>query len=268
MRKFKMRKVVALWLVLFMVSLLGGCAAKTAPEQTTVEPVEITVFAAASLQDAAQELKTAYESKHKESKITYNFASSGKLQKQIEEGAPSDLFISAGKSQMDTLEKQALIDKDSRLNLLGNKLVLIAPSDSTLKDFNGLLDASVSKIAIGEPETVPAGKYGREVLQSLKLWDGVQSKLVFTNNVRQVLTYVESGNVEAGLVYKSDLYGSEKAKEIAPAPADSHSPIVYPAAVVSDSKQKEAAADFLAFLCTPEAGQIFSKYGFDPLAKQ
>lgn len=263
-----MRKVVALLSLLIMVSLLGGCAAKTVPEQTAATPVEITVFAAASLQDVGQELKAAYENKNKDRKITYNFAGSGTLQKQIEEGAPADLFISAGEAQMNALEKKELIDKDSRLNLLGNKLVLIAPTDSGLKDFNDLLEASVDNIAIGEPETVPAGKYAREALQSLKLWDSVQSKVVFTKDVRQVLTYVESGNAEAGLVYKTDLYGSEKAREISPAPADSHAPIVYPAALVADGKHKKAAEEFLAFLRTPEASQVFSKYGFDPLADQ
>jgi molybdate transport system substrate-binding protein len=262
-----MRKVAALCLLFIMAVLLGGCAEKTIPNQNTVAPVEITVFAAASLQDAAQELKTAYEDQHKEVKITYHFAGSGTLQKQIEQGAPADLFVSAGKSQMDALEKQNLIVKDSRLDLLGNKLVLIAPADSALKDFNGLLESTVKKIAVGEPETVPAGKYARETLTSLKIWDKVESKIVYTKDVRTVLTYVENGDAEAGLVYRSDLTGSDKAKLILEAPQDTHQPIVYPAALVTASQQQQAAKDFLLYLQSTESSQIFNKYGFDSISK-
>lgn len=263
-----MRKRVILFLALFIVMLMGGCTPKTNSSENTPAPVEITVFAAASLQDAAREIKTVYEGQRPGIKVTYNLASSGTLQKQIEQGAPGDLFISAGKSQMDALEKQNLIDKDSRLNLLGNQLILIAPVNSTaLKDFSGLLDSAVKKIAIGEPDTVPAGKYAREALTNLKLWDKVESKLVYTKDVRQVLTYVESGDAEAGLVYRSDLTESDKAKLIAVAPQDTHQPIVYPAAVVTAGKQQQAAKDFLLFLQGPEAGRIFAKYGFETVSR-
>lgn len=263
-----MRRVFTLCLVLFTAVLVAGCAQMAVSTQNQTAPVEITVFAAASLQDAAQEVKSVYESQHKEVKVTYNFASSGTLQKQIEQGAPADLFISAGKSQMDALEKQNLIVNDSRLNLLGNKLVLIAPVNNTaVKDFSSLSESAVKKIAIGEPETVPAGKYAREALASLKIWDQVQAKVVYTKDVRQVLTYVESGDVEAGLVYRSDLTGSDKARLILEAPQDTHQPIVYPAALVLASKQQQAAREFLLFLQSTEADHIFNKYGFDAMSR-
>ena len=257
--------------LLFTTVLAGGCGqkkAETTKEATPTTPtVKLTVAAAASLTDAANELKTIYTAKHPEVKITYNFGSSGTLQKQIEEGAPADLFISAGKSQMDALAAKDLIAADSRKDLLGNELVLIAGKDSTLTDLNGLTDPAITKISIGQPEDVPAGKYAKESLTSLNLYNQIESKIVFAKDVRQVLTYVESGNVQAGLVYKSDTYGAENIKIVATAPEDSHKPIVYPMAVIKASKNQDAAQAFADFLASSEAAAVFSKYEFTTLQK-
>lgn len=254
--------MLLLGLLLFVVTVITGCGGGKEQPQAKAEPVNLNIAAAASLQDAAGELKTIYEKQHTDVKLTYNFASSGTLQKQIEEGAPADLFISAGKSQMDTLAEKGLIIDASRKNLLGNELVLIAGKDSQLSDFKGLTDTNIAKISIGTPETVPAGKYAKEALSYMKLWDPIQSKLVLAKDVRQVLTYVETGNVDAGLVYRSDTIGSEKIKIVAAAPAESHKPIVYPMAVVKNTTHQKEAEDFAGFLFSDEAAKVFKDYGF------
>lgn len=252
--------------VLLLAVLLAGCTKKEA--QTTTPPtVQLNVAAAASLKDAANELEAIYSKKHPEVKIYYNLAASGTLQHQIEQGAPTDLFISAGVKQMDALAQENLIVADSRQNLLGNQLVLIAGKNSTLKDFNGLTDQTINKVSIGTPETVPAGKYAQDTLTSLKLYNQIQSKLVLAKDVRQVLTYVQTENVDAGLVYRSDTYNVNDIKIIATAPENSHKPIVYPMAIIKASKNQSAARDFANFLASPEAAQIFSKYQFEPLQK-
>ncbi len=266
-----MKKRIIVFILLLAVALAGGCAKKEA--DTTKEPatpaktVELNVAAAASLKDAATELQSMYTAKHPEVKITFNFAASGTLQKQIEEGAPTDLFISAGKKQMDALAEKDLLVADSRKDLLGNDLVLIAGKDSILKDLNGLTDPAIKKISIGTPETVPAGKYAQEALTSLNLYDQLQAKIVMAKDVRQVLTYVETGNVDAGLVYKSDTYGADKVKVVTVVPESSHKPIVYPMSIIKASKNQKEAQAFADFLASSEAAAVFSKYQFNPLVK-
>lgn len=250
-------------LMLFILSAVAGCSG--GKEQTETKPVNLTISAAASLQDAMGELKTVYEKQHPDVTLTYNLGSSGTLQKQIEEGAPSDLFISAGKSQMDALAQKGLIVESSHKNLLGNELVLISGKDSKLTGFDSLTDAGVKKISIGTPETVPAGKYAKDTLTSLKLWDQLQARMVLAKDVRQVLTYVETGNVDAGLVYRTDAITSSNVKIVAAAPAGSSAPIVYPMAVIKSSKHQKEAEAFAAFLTSEEAVKIFEKYGFKVL---
>lgn len=266
-----MKKYFVVFILLLSVLLAGGCAKKEAAVSKTqtkpVKTVELNVAAAVSLQDAAQELQSIYNTKHPEVKITYNLASSGTLQQQIEQGAPTDLFISAGAKQMDALAQANLIAADSRKDLLGNQLVLVTGKDSTLKDFNGLSDPSVKKISIGTPETVPAGKYAQDTLTFLNLYKQVQPKLVLAKDVRQVLTYVQTGNVDAGLVYLSDTYKVNDIKIVATAPENSHKPIVYPMAIIKASKNQTAARNFADFLASPQAAKVFSKYGFEPLQK-
>jgi len=260
----KNRLLIAL--LLGMLLVVGGCAAQDTTPQAPVKPtIELNISAAASLTDAAKELEQLYKEEHPEVKLVYNLAASGTLQKQIEEGAPADVFISAGKKQMDALQEGGFIVNDSRQNLLGNELVLIAPKDSKIETFDDLATDKAAKISIGTPETVPAGKYAQEALITLKLWEPIQPKLVMAKDVRQVLTYVESENVDAGLVYRSDTIGSEKTRIAAAAPADSHSPIVYPMAIVAASQQQEAAQEFVTFLTGEKAKIVFEKYGFKNL---
>ncbi|WP_166512294.1 molybdate ABC transporter substrate-binding protein [Desulfallas thermosapovorans] len=253
-----MKRLLLLPLGMFILLLvLTGCG-----DNDSSEKINLTVSAAASLQDAAREIEQVYTRENPNVTLTYNFASSGALQKQIEEGAPVDLFISAGQSQMDALEEKGLIIEDSRSDLLGNELVLIAGKDSPLSGFDELTGDQVNKISIGAPESVPAGKYAREALTGMGLWDAIQPKLVLAKDVRQVLTYVETGNVDAGLVYHSDALMGDNIKVLAAAPADTHKPIVYPMAIIKNTKQQAATEAFMNFLDGPEAREIFARYGF------
>lgn len=257
-----MKKLLCiLGLMLLTIIAIVGCGAGT-EQAKEAEPVELMVSVAASLTDAMQEIKEIYAEQHPEVNITYNFAASGTLQRQIEEGAPVDLFISAGKSQMDALEEKGLIVGASRKDLLGNEIVLIAAENCNLTGFEGLADDDIGKISIGTPETVPAGKYAQETLMTLGLWDELQPKLVPAKDVRQVLHYVETGNVDGGMVYRSDALLGRGIKVVAAAPADSHRPIVYPMAIIKSTKHPEAVEAFAAFLSGDEAAQIFTKYGF------
>jgi molybdate transport system substrate-binding protein len=265
MEEYMMKKALsALVLMLFAVTLFAGCQ-KSQENQSS--QVNLTISVAASLQDAAQEIKSAYTGQNPQTTITYNFASSGTLQKQIEEGAPVDLFISAGKKQMDALSEKGLIITDSRKDLLENDLVLIVKDDSNISDFEGLKNESIKKIGIGTPETVPAGKYAKETLTSLNLWEELQPKMVLAKDVRQVLTYVETGNVDAGLVYRSDAMVGKNIKIAAIAPDSSHKPIVYPVAILNNSQNQEEIKKFADFLFSEQAASIFQKYGFKSLSK-
>lgn len=259
------KKLISLFFIMFLITLLTGC--NRTSEQSKPEPVNLTVAAAASLKDAMEELKTVYVQKNPGINITYNSASSGILQKQIEEGAPVDLFISAGMAQMDAIADKGLIVEASRKDLLGNELVLITNNDGKITDFNALAGKDIARVSIGTPETVPAGMYAKETLTSLKLWDKIKPKLVMAGDVRQVLTYVENGDVDAGLVYRSDTVVGKNIKIVATAPEDSHKPIVYPMAIIKNSKAEKEAGAFATFLSSDEAAQIFSKYGFTTIKK-
>ena len=228
-----------------------------APERST-----LMLSAAASLQDAIAEIEAAYRQSHPGTDFINNYGSSGTLAEQIEEGAPADILLSAASRPMDDLESKGLIAAGTRRNLLRNSLVLIAPPDSQLKDFNGLTGNSVRLIALGDPASVPAGQYGRQTLLSLHLWDQLSAKLVLGKDVRQVLTYVETGNADAGLVYATDAQSSGKVRIVAVAPDWSHDSIVYPAAVMKSSHNDAGAREFIKFLASPAAKAIFVKHGF------
>ncbi len=250
---------------LLITSLLAGCSSeKQAAPATPPSKTELNISAAVSLKDALAEIQKNYETKNPNSKLIYNLGASGALQKQIEQGAPADIFISAAPKQMNDLEEKNLVNKATRKNLVENKIVVIVPTASTLNitKYEDLTKDDVQKVSIGETGSVPAGQYAQEVLKKLGIWDKIQSKAVLAKDVRTVLTYVETGNVEAGIVYKTDAAASDKVKIAATAPEGSHQPIVYPAAVLSGTKQEKAAADFLAYLSTPESKAIFEKYGF------
>ncbi|NJK56372.1 MAG: molybdate ABC transporter substrate-binding protein [Pleurocapsa sp. SU_5_0] len=225
--------------------------------------IDLTISAATSLQDALKTIKPTYATKKTELSITYNFGSSGSLQQQIEQGAPVDIFISAAAKQMDALEAKNMLLPGTRRDLVKNKVVLIVPKDNTtIKSFEDLGTDALTQIALGEPESVPAGKYAEEILTSLGILDAVTPKAVYGKDVRQVLNYVATGNVDAGIVYLSDAKVSEDVKIVATASEDSHSPVVYPVAVLKDSANPKAARELEDFLFTPEAKTIFEEYGF------
>lgn len=254
-----------LFLTVILLFILTACSKPTESTQS-VDPVELNISAAASLKDALLELQPVFE-KSENVKLILNFAASGTLQKQIEEGAPCDLFISAAKKQMDALDEKKLIVNESRKNLLGNDLVLIVSEQSKndISDIADILKNEITKISIGTPESVPAGSYAKESLEKLSMWKDVESKLVYAKDVRQVLTYVETGEVDAGIVYSSDAALLKKGAIVKSLPSDSHKPIVYPAAIINESKQKDMAAKLLEFLSSDEAAKSFEKYGFQVL---
>jgi molybdate transport system substrate-binding protein len=264
------RLVVASLLFLFVVATAGSFALGAAPQQSS----SITVSAAISLKDALDELGPIFQAQQQRKNggsgtaVTYNYGGSGTLARQIEQGAPVDVFFSAAEKQMDDLAAQGLIIADTRRDLVGNALVLIAPAQATsLHSFQDLSNAAVKTIALGETATVPAGMYARQTLEHLGLFAAVEKKIVYAKDVRAVLTYVETGNADAGLVYQTDANTSKKVRVIAVAPADSHDPILYPAAVLRDAKDKAAARAFVVFLQGPDARAVFQEYGFTSAEK-
>jgi molybdate transport system substrate-binding protein len=226
------------------------------------ERVTLTISAAASLQEALGEVETLYRFGHTKVDFRNNFGSSGTLAREIEQGAPVDVFIAAAAKPMDDLEAKGLIIPGTRANLLHNSLVLIAPLDSKLRGFAELGDSSTHLIAVGDPASVPAGQYAQQTLNSFHLYDQVKGKLVLGKDVRQVLTYIETGNADAGFVYATDAQVSRQVRVIAVVPESAHDPIVYPAAVVKTSEDQEAARSFVEFLGSLEAGAIFTKHGY------
>jgi molybdate transport system substrate-binding protein len=270
--KFR-RQPFSFFLLFFLsVAVLLGCNSllqnqQEAPQNSLsvsqADPPQLLVSAAASLSDAMAALQPLYTQQNPETQLVYNFGSSGSLQQQIEQGAPVDVFISAAPKQMDALEQKGLLFPGSRKNLLTNSMVLIVPKgQKTITRFQDLTNSAVRRIAIGEPESVPAGKYAKEVLTSLNLFDALQSKLIYAKDVRQVLNYVETGNVDAGIVYQTDAKISTKVDILATAPTASHSPIVYPIAVIKESKNPEIAKAFITFISDNTAKTAFEQFGF------
>ncbi len=228
---------------------------------------DLTVSAAASLKNALEEIKALYLKEKPNAKVAITYGGSGTLQQQIEQGAPVDVFLSAATSNMNTLKTKGLVDEATVKNILKNKVVLVAPSDSklTVKSFSEAAGADVKKIALGEPSTVPAGKYAEQIFTYYKNLDAVKAKAVYAKDVTEVLTWTASGNVDLGVVYSTDAKSSTKVKVLATAPDASHDPVVYPGAVVKATDEPVASKDFLNYLSTSEAKAIFEKYGFTVL---
>ncbi len=245
-----------------LVILSAGCG-KTSGENREKPQEELVVLAAASLKNSLGDIKTAYEGENTNVKLTFSFGSSGALQQQIENGAKADVFLSAATKQMDALQEKGLLLEDTRRNFLQNEVVLIVPKGtSTVTDFSDLTSKKVVQIGLGEPKAVPAGQYADEVLTALKLKEEIKGKIVYGNDVKEVLAWVETGNVDAGIVYSTDAKASDKVQAVKSAPEGSHKPIYYPAAVLKGSKSTEAARKFTEFLYSNEAKSIFEKYGF------
>jgi len=249
-------------LTLFLVAIIG-CRSYGPASSGSPAANELTISAAVSLKEAFNEIANLYE-KRNGSKIRFNYGASGALQKQIESGAPADVFVSAGAKQMDDLAAKDFIVPDSRKDFARNSLVLIVPAKGTaVNSFGNLENPSVKKVAVGNPKTVPAGQYTEQTLNKLGLLPAIQPKLVFAEDVRQVLDYVVRDEVEAGVVYSSDaLSAGDKVKIVAHAADDSHDPILYPVAIVKDSKQQEAARKFIDLVLSSEGQAILVKHGF------
>ena len=231
--------------------------------QTPARADEILVSAAASLTDVLKDISAAYQSKSQH-KVNFTFGPSSTLSRQIEEGAPADLFFSADLSQMDKLDKNGRLEPGTRKNLLSNQLVVIVPADSKLSITSpqDLLKPEVKRIALAEPSSVPVGVYSSKYLEGEGLWDKVRGKIVPVLDVRATLAAVESGNVEAGLVYKTDAAISKKVKIVYEVPIEKGPQITYPVAIVKESKKKAAARDFMNFVLSPVGKNSFKKFGF------
>lgn len=222
---------------------------------------QLTVSAAASLTDAFKEIGPRFEAARPGATVRFNFAASGLLLQQIVQGAPVDVFASADQDTMNRGVEQKLIASDTRHDFASNALVLVTPHGSPVKTVRDLGSADVKRVAIGKVASVPVGRYTQQALESAQLWAPLQPKLVFADNVRQVLDYVSRGEVEAGFVYRTDAELAKGKVNIAFA-VGGHTPVTYPAAVVADSKQAALARAFVAFLGGAEAQTILAKYGF------
>jgi len=241
----------------FVVAALF-CGVSVSPAET------INVAAAVSLREAITDAATAYQADGGDA-VTFTFGASGQLAAQIQNGAPVDVFISAADKQVDDLSKAGLVDDSTRRVIAGNALVLIVPADakSPPAGFGELAGDSMQKIAIGEPKTVPAGQYAMEVLKALKLEEKVTPRLIFGANVRQVLEYVETGEVTAGMVYSTDATeAGAKVKVVATADPSTHQPIVYPAVVIKNSSKKPAGVKFLDYLGSEKGFAALAARGF------
>ena len=256
------KKFTYLLLSMFLGISLIGCGNKSNNSDVKTTNVELTISAAASLKEAMTDIEALFKEEMPNVTLTFNFGSSGSLQHQIEQGAPSDVFISAGKSQMTALDEKGLLLDDTNKDLVKNSLVLIGSSDTNITSLNDLKSDSIKQIAIGEPSSVPAGKYADEVLTNLGIKDKIFSKLVFAKDVKEVLAWTISGNAEVGFVYLSDAISNTSSKIIEEITEDLHSPITYPVAVIKDTKNKDKAKAFEDFLFTDDCQKVFEKYGY------
>ncbi len=251
MKKF----LAAICVALLITGCGGGSVEKT---------VELHVSAAASLTNAMNELAELYAKDNPNVKIIFNFGSSGALQQAIENGGETDLFFSAAQKQMNALDEKGELAEGTRRDLLRNEVVLIVPNDSdkNISDFNDVATDKVEKIALGEPKGVPVGQYSEEIFTALNILDTVKAKAVYGSDVRQVLAWTESGEVDCGVVYATDAAISNKVKVICAAPEDSHKPVIYPVAAIKSSKNLDDAKKFLDFTGSDAAKKVFAKYGF------
>lgn len=242
-----------------------GCISNTKNELDNEEKkvVELNISAAASLKEVMADLETEYKKNNENVTLVVNYGSSGSLQQQIEQGAPCDLFISAGQKQMNALKEEGLLLDDTTKNLVENSLVLIAAKDVEIKAFDELKADEITHIAVGEPESVPAGKYADEVLTNTGIKDSISDKLVFAKDVKEVLAWVSSGNADVGFVYLSDALSSKSVSIVENIQqVNEHSTITYPVSVIKDSSNIDEAKKFEEFLFTYEAQKIFNKYGY------
>ena len=287
MRKNRRAQAVIIAMAVAAGMILAGCSGQSETERDAQESesaqetetesqaaqdtpaadgqTEILVAAAASLKNAyEEELIPMFQEEHPEIIVTGTYDSSGKLQTQSEEGLEADVFMSAATAQMDALNEEGLIQTDTIVNLLENKIVLIAPASGG-EDLNSFEDiVKAQSIALGDPASVPAGQYAREALTNLGLWDQIQDRVSFGTNVTEVLNQVAASSADAGIVYATDAASMpEDVRVIGEAPEGSLAePVIYPVAVVAASAHPEEARAFVDFLQTEEAMEVFESYGF------
>jgi len=227
------------------------------------EEITITLSVAGSLTPVMKELEAAFHDTDPDFTLRINYGSSGSLKQQILQGAEVDLFFFASLQHIEDLKKQSLVDDDLLVNLLKNRMMLITPKDlEFVQDFEDLLTKDIQRIAIGEPSSVPAGFYAKESLIYYDVYDELEESLIFAKDVRQVLTWVESGNVDAGLVFETDALSSKNIRKVMRANPDSHSPILYPLGILKDTESPKEARILMDFLLGEEAKEIFEAYGF------
>jgi molybdate transport system substrate-binding protein len=253
-----MKKVV---IILLSAALFAAWASSVSADS----PKEITVSAAISLKNVFEEIGRLYESKNKGTNVAFNFGASGDLMRQIEAGAPVDVFASASQKEMDELEKEGMTAAGSKRIFAGNIPVLVVPRNSGMgiSNFADLAASRVKRIAAGNPMTVPAGRYAEEVFRYYNLSGRIREKLILAGNVRQVLDYVARGEVDAGVVYMTDaLSRSAEVKVVAEAPNASHQPALYPIAAIKGSGSESAAMAFISLVASAEGKKVLAKYGF------
>ncbi|WP_221568033.1 molybdate ABC transporter substrate-binding protein [Alkalihalobacillus sp. TS-13] len=257
-----MRKYLILLAALFIA--LFGCQGQS---NDSNRKVEVYVLAAASLTNAMKQVEKEFEDTHPDIEVITSFASSGTLQRQIEQGAPADVFISASNFEFDRLRKKELIHPSYSKTILSNELALVTNKSLNvdIQKPENLTSDQIKRISIGAPESVPAGKYAKETLEKLKLWKQIENKIVYAKDVQQVLSYIETGNVDAGFVYRSDAKTSSKVKIQSIIASDLHSPIIYPAGVLKNTQHPEEAKQFYEYLNNKQAMETFIDFGFKPI---
>lgn len=267
-----LKRLNSISMVLCCILLFVGCKSydrnesQLGNEEKSI--VELNISAAASLKEVMADLEKEYKKNNENVTLVVNYGASGSLQQQIEQGAPCDLFISAGQTQMNNLKEKGLLLNDTIKDLVENSLVLVASNDVKINSFDDLSSDKVTHIAIGEPTSVPAGKYADEVLTNTGIKESISDKLVFAKDVKEVLAWVASGNANVGFVYLSDALSSnsvsivENVEEV-----NEHSAITYPVSVIKDSSNIDESKKFEEFLFTDEAQKIFEKYGYKSLDK-
>jgi len=260
----KKRSLMVISVILILILAMALIAFVALPPAESDVRYEVTVSAAASLTESFTEVERKFEDTHPDIDIILNLAGSGTLRMQIEAGAPIDVFASASQKHMDLLESEDLIYTDTRHDFAENSLVMIVPrsSENTIRSLEDLEDVSITKIAIGDPGIAPVGKYTKGALEAASLWDDVSGKLIYAESVKQVLVYVESGEVDAGFVYMTDAMASDldKIEVVAQIPVSTS--ISYPIAIVSSSDEREASQEFIDYVISDEGKGIFVKYGF------
>ncbi|WP_010531291.1 molybdate ABC transporter substrate-binding protein [Lentibacillus jeotgali] len=247
--------------VIISITFFAGCSGGEQSDDDT----KLLVAAASSLSETLSELKNAFESEHQNITLTLNYGASGKLSQQIQSGAPVDVFLSASQQWMDRLAQKEAITADTRTNFAQNTLVLVSSRNKSISasQLSDLPDLEVGQIAIGNPDSVPAGNYAKQALTESGIWDEFENKLIYTNNAQQTLTYVESGNTDFGIVYNSDFKRSDLVKKVFAIDGSLHEPIHYPAAVPATSTAKEDAQEFIQFLKSDKAQSILQENGFE-----